>query len=387
MSIDAADQKVKLTKEEKAAKKARKEAKKLAAATTPAETSESASKEDKKNKRKEIDGEESGAGADKQKKDKKDKKKRKVENGETAQPDAATLAAPTQVEATTLAAPADAPSGLSKKQQKKLARAAEAQAEAAAAGAEASSSSAPAAAAPGPFSPEHDTYLKDNAITLLPHLYPPHLDIKSLPISSSLRPYLAKFTTPTPIQSCSWPPLLASRDVVGIAETGSGKTLAFGVPGLNRLTSSGKKKKGPHMLVIAPTRELAQQSHTTLLELGKEAGISSVCVYGGVGKDDQIRGIKESKVVVGTPGRLLDLADSGDLDLSAYVQPLQILCSRCVELTYYTVSSTSVSTRRTACSMLVSRTTSGVSSPTAPTRPTVVRPSCVRCHVSITSET
>jgi ATP-dependent RNA helicase DBP3 len=80
---------------------------------------------------------------------------------------------------------------------------------------------------------------------------------------------------------------------------------------------SGKKKKGPHMLVIAPTRELAQQSHTTLLDLGKEAGISSICVFGGVGKDDQIRGIKESKIVVGTPGRLLDLADSGDLDLSA----------------------------------------------------------------------
>jgi ATP-dependent RNA helicase DBP3 len=332
------EKKVKLSKEEKEARKAQKEAKRAKAAvdapstsaaaesTTPAEAIEgvsASSKKDKKNKdkkRKERDesggeaiirGEESGA--DKQQKVKDDKKKRKVENGEVAQPDPATAAAPTKTEATTLATPADAPSGLSKKQQKKLQRAAEAEA-AAAAGP--SSSAAEPLIKPESFTTAHNEYLATNAVKLIPELYPPRLDILSLPISDSLRPYLKKFTTPTPIQACSWPPLLASRDVVGIAETGSGKTLAFGVPGLNRLVSSGKKRKGPHMLVIAPTRELAQQSHSTLLELGKVAGISSICVFGGVGKDDQIRGIKDSKIVVGTPGRLLDLADSGDLDLS-----------------------------------------------------------------------
>ena len=331
MSIDATENK-KLTKEEKAAKKARKEAKKLQAlseasapaasdAVTPAEAVEGVSK-DKKNKRKEIESDETEAivkgdasGAEKQKKEKKDKKKRKVEQGEVAQPDPATVAAPTQSEATTLAAPSEASSGLSKKQQKKLARAAEAAAAAASETATAGASSS-TVTPPGPFTPEHTDYLTTNAVTLLPHLYPPHLDITTLPIASTFRPFLKKFTKPTPIQACSWPPLLANRDVVGIAETGSGKTLAFGVPGLNCLSMSGKKKKGPHMLVIAPTRELAQQSHTTLLDLGKDAGISSICVFGGVGKDDQIRGIKDSKVVVGTPGRLLDLADSGDLDLS-----------------------------------------------------------------------
>lgn len=327
--------KVKLSKEEKEAKKARKEAKRLKAAaaeasgtaTTPAEAVEgvsAAGKKEKKNKdKKRKERDESGteaiirgdeSGADKQKKVKEDKKKRKVENGEIAQPDPATVAAQIKTEATTLATPADAPSGLSKKQQKKLARAAEAEAAAAAAGP--STSSAEPLIKPESFTAAHNEYLAENAVTLMPELYPPRLDILALPISDSLRPYLKKFTKPTPIQACSWPPLLASRDVVGIAETGSGKTLAFGVPGLNRLVSSGKKRKGPHMLVIAPTRELAQQSHSTLLELGKEAGIHSICVFGGVGKDDQIRGIKDSKIVVGTPGRLLDLADSGDLDLS-----------------------------------------------------------------------
>ena len=336
MSIE--DKKIKLSKEEKEAKKARKEAKRAAesaapatssssaaaAAVTPAEAVEGVSasaKKEKKNKDKKrkvedvngesiIRGEESGA--EKQKKNKDDKKKRKVENGEVSQPDPSTFAAPTAVEATTLSTPSEAPTGLSKKQQKKLARAAEAEAAAAAAG----PSSSGAQIKPESFTSAHNEYLATNAITLLPQLFPPQLNIAALPISDLLRPFLKKFTNPTPIQACSWPPLLASKDVVGIAETGSGKTLAFGVPGMNRLVESGKKKKGPHMLVIAPTRELALQSHDTLVALGKEAGVKSICVYGGVGKAEQIAGIKESKIVVGTPGRLLDLADSGDLDLS-----------------------------------------------------------------------
>jgi ATP-dependent RNA helicase DBP3 len=335
MSIE--EKKVKLSKEEKEAKKARKEAKKAKDAETsapaPATTSEvtpaeavegvsASAKKEKKNKDKKrtdreevsgeaiIRGEESGA--EKQKKNKDDKKKRKIENGEVAQPDPATIAAPTAVEATTLSTPSEATSGLSKKQLKKLARAAEAEAAAATAG---PSTSEPLIK-PAAFTTANNEYLATNAITLIPQLYPPQLDISALPISDLLRPFLKKFTNPTPIQACSWPPLLASRDVVGIAETGSGKTLAFGVPGMNRLVQSGKKKKGPHMLVIAPTRELALQSHTTLEQLGKEAGVKSICVYGGVGKIEQIAGIKESKIVVGTPGRLLDLADSGDLDLS-----------------------------------------------------------------------
>ncbi|ORY35017.1 P-loop containing nucleoside triphosphate hydrolase protein [Naematelia encephala] len=174
---------------------------------------------------------------------------------------------------------------------------------------------------PTTFTPDHDTYLSSNAITLQPHLYPPQLSIPSLPVTASITSFLSQYTKPTPIQACSWPPLLAGRDVVGIAETGSGKTLAFGVPGLNLLSGlqGGNKKKATiGMLVLAPTRELAQQSHDTLVALGKELGIHSVCLFGGVGKDEQYKSLKDSrvKIVVGTPGRTLDLAEAGDLDLS-----------------------------------------------------------------------
>lgn len=188
------------------------------------------------------------------------------------------------------------------------------------------------------FTPTHQTYLTTHAITLTPSIFPPHLSISSLPVHSEILSFLSQFTEPTPIQACSWPPLLAGRDVVGIAETGSGKTLAFGVPGLDRL-APGKKVNGNiadsegngkgkgkgtgriSMLVLAPTRELAQQSHETLAALGKGLTVGGVCLFGGVGKDEQLGGLrrKEVKVIVGTPGRTLDLADSGDLDLSKWV--------------------------------------------------------------------
>jgi len=190
---------------------------------------------------------------------------------------------------------------------------------------------------PQPFTPAHQTYLSTHTITLTPSLFPPHLSIPTLPIHSNIITFLSQFKEPTPIQACSWPPLLAGRDVVGIAETGSGKTLAFGAPGLNSLVSSspsddgsiknggegrgkgkGKGKDWISMLVLAPTRELALQSHETLVSLGQGLGIASVCLFGGVGKDEQLGGLRRREVrnVVGTPGRTLDLADAGDLDLS-----------------------------------------------------------------------
>jgi ATP-dependent RNA helicase DBP3 len=170
-------------------------------------------------------------------------------------------------------------------------------------------------------------YLEKHNITLTPDIYNILLNFSTLPINPALRPYLASFTDPTPIQACSWPPLFQGKDVVGIAETGSGKTLSFGLPGLNVLstTSSPVDAKGKgrdagkiRLLVVAPTRELATQTYTTLLALGKLVGIGAVCLYGGVGKDEQIRELrkKETAIVVGTPGRVMDLADSGDVDFS-----------------------------------------------------------------------
>lgn len=136
------------------------------------------------------------------------------------------------------------------------------------------------------------------------------------------------FSTPTPIQACCWPVLLQNKDVVGIAETGSGKTFAFGLPALQHLVTkhkvldSGKKKaKGAqvNVLVIAPTRELAIQTEENMAKLGKSMGIGMICLYGGVSKQEQVRLLNQSppvRIVVGTPGRVLDMARDGSLDLS-----------------------------------------------------------------------
>jgi ATP-dependent RNA helicase DBP3 len=152
------------------------------------------------------------------------------------------------------------------------------------------------------------------------------------------------FKEPSPIQACTWPPALAGKDVVGIAETGrsvttllsskrpltwiySGKTLAFGIPALNALiNSSTSTSSNITTLVVAPTRELAIQTHDALSGLGKTFGIASVAIFGGVPKDGQIRMLKASlkqgsdglltRIVVGTPGRILDLMNDGALNLS-----------------------------------------------------------------------
>ncbi|UTT94069.1 hypothetical protein NDA17_002043 [Ustilago hordei] len=136
------------------------------------------------------------------------------------------------------------------------------------------------------------------------------------------------FTTPTPIQACCWPVLLQDKDVVGIAETGSGKTFAFGLPALQHLVTKhkvleGGKKKGRgaqvNVLVVAPTRELAIQTEENMAKLGKSMGIGMICLYGGVSKQEQVRLLNQTptvRIVVGTPGRVLDMARDGSLDLS-----------------------------------------------------------------------
>lgn len=132
------------------------------------------------------------------------------------------------------------------------------------------------------------------------------------------------FTKPTLIQSCCWPVLLQGRDIVGVAETGSGKTLAFGIPALQYVLenkSSMKKKKGVvQVLVVAPTRELAIQTRDNLARVSEPLGFGVYCLYGGVSKSEQLRELNNYSlpvhIVVGTPGRVLDLAREGSLDLS-----------------------------------------------------------------------
>ncbi|KAL4065798.1 P-loop containing nucleoside triphosphate hydrolase protein [Scleroderma yunnanense] len=188
-------------------------------------------------------------------------------------------------------------------------------------------------------SSEAQAFLEKHSITIhTPPSVPsilPAIAFDQLDIPHGLRAAFNGFKEPTPIQAAAWPWALSGRDVIGIAETGSGKTLAFGIPALARLIvanstgESGKKSKKSrgtgtvNVLVVAPTRELAIQTHDTLSAIGAPFGIASVAVYGGVDKGPQVKALSSSsqegtstRIVVGTPGRILDLVNDGACNLS-----------------------------------------------------------------------
>lgn len=125
------------------------------------------------------------------------------------------------------------------------------------------------------------------------------------------------YTAPTPIQAQAIPELMAGRDVIGRARTGSGKTAAFGLPILHRLLS--KEKRAVSALILTPTRELALQVSNALKELAPASCAADITtIYGGVSYTTQLRALRRgTPIVVGTPGRLLDLVNRGSLDLSA----------------------------------------------------------------------
>jgi len=123
----------------------------------------------------------------------------------------------------------------------------------------------------------------------------------------------AGYETPTAIQSQAIPQILAGRDVMGLAQTGTGKTAAFVLPILNRLTAG--KPGSVRALVMAPTRELAEQIHQAIGALGSGTRSRSVAVYGGVGINPQIQQLRRADIVVACPGRLLDHIGRKTVDL------------------------------------------------------------------------
>lgn len=126
----------------------------------------------------------------------------------------------------------------------------------------------------------------------------------------------ASYAAPTPIQEQAIPPVLAGRDVMGLAQTGTGKTAAFMLPILNRLVQAGERRQ-VKALIIAPTRELAEQIHQTAVVLGRQTRLHSVTVYGGVGVNPQIEKLRRGvEIVVACPGRLLDHIAQKTIDLS-----------------------------------------------------------------------
>ena len=155
---------------------------------------------------------------------------------------------------------------------------------------------------------------------------PPRVEsFSDFPIHPDIVDALAehKITSPFPIQAMTLPVALAGHDIIGQAKTGTGKTLGFGIPILNRVTSpkdaefatmpfAGK----PQALAVAPTRELAVQVAGDLERAGKKRGVRVLTVYGGRAYEPQVEALQRGvEVVVGTPGRLIDLAKQGHLDL------------------------------------------------------------------------
>ncbi|HSR48761.1 MAG TPA: DEAD/DEAH box helicase [Anaerolineales bacterium] len=125
----------------------------------------------------------------------------------------------------------------------------------------------------------------------------------------------AGYHQPTPIQQQAIPPIMEGRDLLGIAQTGTGKTAAFVLPILQRLLD--QPGRGARALILAPTRELAEQIHQAARVYGNRTGLRSVAIYGGVGKPKQIQELRRKpEIIVACPGRLLDLAGERRLDLS-----------------------------------------------------------------------
>ncbi len=125
----------------------------------------------------------------------------------------------------------------------------------------------------------------------------------------------AGYETPTPIQAQAIPAVMAGRDVMGLAQTGTGKTAAFALPILHRLQPGPRGKV--RALVVAPTRELAEQINEAFAAYGKQTRLTSTTIYGGVGINPQVAALRRGvDIVVACPGRLLDHIGQGNIDLS-----------------------------------------------------------------------
>jgi len=139
----------------------------------------------------------------------------------------------------------------------------------------------------------------------------------ALPILNALT--TQGYTEPTPIQSQAIPHVMQGRDLQGIAQTGTGKTAAFALPILHRLLADKKPapRRGCHVLVLSPTRELASQIAESFRDYGRQTGLRTTLMYGGVPKGRQAKAVANGiDILVATPGRLLDHMQDGAVVLN-----------------------------------------------------------------------
>lgn len=123
------------------------------------------------------------------------------------------------------------------------------------------------------------------------------------------------YVTPTEVQARAIPPLRAGHDLIGQAQTGTGKTAAFGIPIVEQVDPGSKAVQA---LVLTPTRELCQQVTAEIARIGRFRNVQTVAIYGGAAMDRQITALQRgAQVVIGTPGRVLDLIRRGELRLES----------------------------------------------------------------------
>ncbi|HVA11586.1 MAG TPA: DEAD/DEAH box helicase [Candidatus Dormibacteraeota bacterium] len=143
--------------------------------------------------------------------------------------------------------------------------------------------------------------------------YTPRHSFKDFDVNPLIKTNLAAkgFVTPTPIQDQAIPPALAGRDIIGIADTGTGKTAAFAIPILHQMMLGDAKA-----LVIAPTRELAQQIDAEFRSIAKGSNLKGAILIGGAAIGPQLRDLRVGpQIIIGTPGRIKDHLERGSLSL------------------------------------------------------------------------
>jgi len=166
------------------------------------------------------------------------------------------------------------------------------------------------------FHKEHSINITFDKMKEIP---PPMFNFSQLNFAKDINDMIKKkFSNPTPIQSIGWPIALKGFNMVGIAETGSGKTLSYILPALMHIKEQkSSNRSGPTVLIVSPTRELANQINSVIEEYCLPLNIRSACLYGGVSKGNQIRQLQRGvDIVVATPGRLLDIINMGKTSLN-----------------------------------------------------------------------
>ncbi|XP_055913051.1 uncharacterized protein LOC129946761 [Eupeodes corollae] len=166
-----------------------------------------------------------------------------------------------------------------------------------------------------------DLFLSNNEITLKGKSIPtPSFEFQEGGFPEYVLTEIKKqgFNKPTAIQAQGWPIALSGRDMVGIAQTGSGKTLAYVLPAVVHINNQPRLQhgEGPIALILAPTRELAQQIQQVANDFGSQTRVRNTCIFGGAPKHSQARDLERGvEIVIATPGRLIDFLERGVTNL------------------------------------------------------------------------